>query len=130
VAELRPRIDELKAAGTEIAIIGSGAPNFARGFRERMQVDVPLYSDESLSAFRAASFKRGWATIFDPRVLKSIAAAFRFRQRRTMGDATQQGGTLIIRSDGEVAYHFVSRYVGDHAPVDEIVARARQAAAA
>ena len=121
---------ELDEAGVQVAVIGSGAPNFARGFKERMEIDVPIFSDEKLAAYQAASFKRGAATLLHPGVVaKGITTIFKHRQRRTMGDNTQQGGVVIARPDGTMPYRFISRYAGDHAKPADVVAAARAAAA-
>lgn len=120
---MRPHFPSLRAAGIEVALIGSGAPNFANAFRDSMKLDVPIYSDPDLRAFQAATFHRSLWSIMRPEVLAKGFRAFQdgHRQRRTQGDARQQGGMLLVRPDGALAYRHVSRYAGDHAPVAEVV---------
>jgi hypothetical protein len=130
VAELRPHFPALRAAGVEVALIGSGGPHFANPFRDSMKLDVPVYSDPDLHAFQAASFHRSLWSIMRPEVLAKGFGAFRggHRQRRTQGDALQQGGVLLVMPDGTLGYRHASRYAGDHAAVAEIVAAGMRAA--
>ena len=124
MAEFRPRIAELEAAGVGVAVIGSGAPNFARGFKEGLKLDAPVYSDEKLASYRALEMHRGIGTVLHPGVILKAAAIFKYRQRKTMGDATQQGGVIVVRPDGSMPFKFLSRYPGDHAKPDTVVAAA------
>jgi hypothetical protein len=130
VAEFRPRIDELRKAGVDVAVIGSGAPNFARGFKEQIGLDAPIFSDQKLAAYQAASMHRGILSVLNPAILLKIKAVLKYRQRKIMGDATQQGGVLVVRPDGTMPYSYLSRYPGDHAPPDQVVAAALAAARA
>ncbi len=130
MAEFRPHVAGLKEAGIEVAVIGSGAPNFARGFQERMNVpELSIYSDEKLASYAAAGMERSWLSIVDPRAIwKGIGSLKRHPQKRVMGDASQQGGVVIVKPDGTIAWRQVSRYAGDHAPNEQIVDEALKAA--
>jgi peroxiredoxin len=129
VTELRPHVDQLRQAGLNVAIVGSGGPSFARGFRERLELEVPILSDEKLQAYSALGMHRGVGTLLHPGVIAAGATAiFKYRQRKTMGDATQQGGVLLVKPDGTVAWSFLSRYAGDHPKTDTIVAESLKAA--
>jgi len=43
------------------------------------------------------------------------------RQGSVQGDLWQLGGVFVIRPGGDLAYRYVSREAGDHAPVEEIL---------
>jgi len=43
-----------------------------------------------------------------------------FRQKGVQGDATQQGGVLVVEPGGRIVYHHISEYPGDNASPDEI----------
>ncbi len=130
VAEFRPHVDEVKQAGLELAIIGSGTPHFAKAFLEDLKLgDLPVYCDQELKSFAAAELRRSWGTVLDPRALAKGLVAMKYKQKKTMGDATQQGGVLIVRPDGTIPYHFVSRFAGDHAKNATILAEVKKAAA-
>ena len=124
MAEFRPHAEKLKEAGINVFVIGSGAPNFARGFKERLEVDIPIFSDEKRVTYQALEMHRGVGTLLDPRMALKAAAIFKYRQRKTMGDATQQGGVIVVRPDGTMPFKFLSRFPGDHAKADDIVAAA------
>ena len=128
--QLHRAIDAIHAAGAELYVIGNGAPMFIEGFRETTGFAGAVYTDPSLAAYRAAELERGLGTML------SVGAALRtaralgrgFRQGRTQGDQTQQGGVLVVARDGRVLYHHVSHGPGDNAPPDAIVAVLRAAA--
>jgi AhpC/TSA antioxidant enzyme len=125
VAEFRPHAKTLRGSGIGTFVIGSGAPNFARGFSERMGGEIPIFSDEKRVTYQALELRRGVSTVLDPRAaLPAVGALFRYGQRRTMGDANQQGGVIIVRPDGTMPYKFVSRYSGDHPKPEAVVAAA------
>ena len=46
-------------------------------------------------------------------------------QTRTIGNAAQLGGSLVVRPDGEVAWSHMSDNAGDNASPDEILAAVR-----
>lgn len=125
--QLHQGIDQLRAAGADLTIIGNGTPNFIAGFREQTSYQGPIYVDPSLQVYKAAELKRGMLRTFDPRALgKTIGAFTRGRRQGTVqGDAFQQGGVLVIGPDGEVKFHHASDRPGDNATVEEIVAALR-----
>lgn len=122
--QLHRGVDKLKAAGCDLVIIGNGAPSFIEGFREQTKYDGPLYTDPTLAAYKAAELKRGVTKTFDPRALGNTIGAFMRgnRQGRVQGDAWQQGGTLVVATDGTVKWHQASDRPGDNATVEQILA--------
>jgi peroxiredoxin len=127
VDEFKPHIQALRACGIGFSIIGSGTPNFVEGFKERMGIDAPVFSDAKLASYQALKMKRGLFTMIDPRIVKNWIIPFKYRQRRTMGDALQQGGVLVVTPEGEVTYEYKSEYAGDH-PKPSVIVEAALAA--
>jgi hypothetical protein len=133
VAELRPRVQEIRQAGGDLVVVGSGAPMFLDGFRELLGLDeeprVEVYTDPSLASYKLLGFKRGVFSTFDPRSAAPYARALTsgHKQGRTQGDSFQQGGVVVIRPDGSMPFHFASAYGGDHPPPDEVVEAVRRA---
>jgi NAD(P)-dependent dehydrogenase (short-subunit alcohol dehydrogenase family)/peroxiredoxin len=121
---LRDRIDEIRARGAELVIVGNGAPNFAAAFREDYELDCPLLVDPELRAYRAAGLRRGRVEALSPRMPWNAIRALRSgsRQGAVEGDVWQLGGVFVIRPDGELTYRYASREAGDHPPVDDILA--------
>jgi NAD(P)-dependent dehydrogenase (short-subunit alcohol dehydrogenase family) len=121
---LRDRIDDIRARGAELVIVGNGTPHFASAFREDYQLDGPLLVDPELRAYRAAGLRRGRVEALSPRMPLNAFRALRSgaRQGAVQGDPWQLGGVFVIRRDGELAYRYVSREAGDHPPVEDILA--------
>jgi len=121
--QLHRRIDDIRATGAELTVIGNGTPNFIAGFRETTGFTGTVLTDPSLDVYRAAELRRGLRTFL------SVGAAMRtvgslsrgFRQGRTQGDNTQQGGVLVIAKDGKVLWHHISESPGDNADPEQIV---------
>ena len=131
VVQLHRHIEQIHAAGAELVVIGSGTPNFVAGFREITGYQGPLYVDPSLRSYEAAEMKRGMWRNFTP---LSVAHGFRALARgnmqgRTKGDASQQGGVLVIQPPGQIVWEHHSKVAGDNAaPSDVLVALTRPAA--
>lgn len=129
MAEFRPHVSEVRAAGGEVFIVGSGAPFFARAFAEDVGVtDVPIWCDEELRSYDLAGFRRDVLATLKVRSALSYLRARRkgFEQKGAQGNIWQQGGVLVVRSDGAVVYRYASQANGDHPPPEEIVAAVRR----
>ena len=124
MAQLRPHLDTIRELGAEVTVIGSGTRNFVQGFRDRTRFYERVLVDPELRSFQAAGLKRSVAATLNPKVLlRSIkAVASGHTQQRTKGDRWQQGGTVVIRPDGGVAFHFISASPGHYAAPEAIIA--------
>jgi AhpC/TSA antioxidant enzyme len=131
VVQLHHRIDDLKATGAEIVVIGNGSPSFIDGFREETGWRGPIYVDPSLEVYKAAGLKRGVLRTFSPAAaLRSIGTLSRgVRQGRTQGDPWQQGGVLVISRSGDVLWSHASAGPGDNASAEQILSALRAPAA-
>jgi NAD(P)-dependent dehydrogenase (short-subunit alcohol dehydrogenase family) len=121
---LRDRINEIRARGAELVIVGNGAANFAAAFREDFELDCPILVDPELLAYRAAGLRRGRVELLSPRLPLNALRALRAGSRQTgvQGDPWQLGGVFVIRPGGDLTYRYVSGEAGDHPPVEEILA--------
>ena len=131
VVQLHRQADRINAAGAELVVVGSGTPNFIAGFRETSGYDGRILSDPELVSYRAAQMKRGVWRSFTP-----LSAAYAVRalarghlQGRTQGDASQQGGVLVILPGGRIVYEHHSNVAGDNAPAEDVVAALESAVA-
>jgi hypothetical protein len=121
--QLHRDIEKIHGKGAELHVIGNGTPNFIAGFREQTKYDGPLYTDPSLEVYKAAELKRGVTKTFNIRAAIPTLKAFvdGARQGRTQGDNWQQGGVLVVATDGTVKWQHANEHSGDNAPVDAIV---------
>ena len=104
-------------------VVGNGTMNFAEAFREDYSLDSPLLIDPELRAYRAAGLRRGRVEALSPRMplnaLRALSSGS--RQGSVQGDVWQLGGVFVIRPGGDLAYCYVSREAGDHAPPEAIL---------
>ena len=97
----------------------------AADFRDTQRVSAPLYTDPSRLTYTALGAKRSFFGVTDPRTVLAGARAAKAGhvQGKTAGDALQLGGELVVRPDGSVPFFHLSRFAGDHATVEEVLAR-------
>jgi peroxiredoxin len=128
VAELRPYFGRIRDAGAQVAIIGNGGRRAALNFIDMHQLDVPVFLDPGLKAYRAAGLKRGLLATVGPGAIRNVRRALANGHRQTglHGDLLQQGGVLIINPSSEVLYQYISQETGDH-PAPESILAALQA---
>ncbi len=122
---MRDRWTEIRAAGASLAIIGNGSVEFARAFREALDLptDVCLLVDPTLRSYHAAGLRRGRKELASPRLATNAWRAWRrgFRQGAVQGDPFQLGGVLVVQPGGIATFRHVDRVAGDHAPLDEVI---------
>ena len=104
--------------------LGNGEARWAEGFRDRFAPGQRVLSDPRRRAYRAMGMARGVGTVLDPRALEAgrRAVAKGFIQGRTRGAAFQQGGVLVIGTDGRSRYAYKSAFAGDHPEPDQVLA--------
>ena len=114
-----------------LVLIGQATPRHAAQFRRRQGIQLPVLADEKRVSYRAAGAKIANTTeLFGPRsVSKGLLAGARSRkiQTRTIGDAAQLGGSIVVRPDGNVVWSHMSDNAGDNASPQEILAAVRTA---
>lgn len=108
--------------GARLVVVGNGQPGFIQGFREKAKFDGELYTDPTLSSYRAMKLRR---TLRSTLTLGTVRSAYRaykqgFRQTGVRGDAWQQGGVFVVAKSGELAFSYASEHAGDHPPLRAI----------
>ena len=113
-------------AGVGLLLIGQATPRHAAQFRRRQGIQLPVLADEQRVSYRAAGAKMANVSeLFGPRsVSKGLVAGARSGriQTRTIGNAAQLGGSLVIRPDGYITWSHMSDHAGDNASPEEILA--------
>jgi hypothetical protein len=118
--------DQLEATGGRLVLIGQATPRQAAHFRRRQGLHVRVLADEKRESYKAAGAKEANAKeLVGPRLIaRGARATVRTRQlqTRTVGDAAQLGGALVVIPDGTVTWSHMSEDASDNAQPDEILA--------
>ncbi len=100
-----------------IAAIGFEPPEVLRRYRDRLGLEVELYTDPERATYAAFGFARGsvarvW---LDPRVWARYADLLRRGRRieRIGSDTLQLGGDVVVAADGRVRWIHRSTGPGD-----------------
>jgi peroxiredoxin len=126
VTELAPRLDEIARAGVRTVLVGNGSPEQLAAFIERNALQgaaCDAVTDPSLVVYASLGLRRSvWAT-FGPRALVDAARALAagHANRRVEGDATQQGGVVLVDRAGTVRFLHENQSLGDHARASDVV---------
>jgi len=138
-AEASARAADMKAAGASRIVclvkenIGTEVEDFRKGFWSE-----EVFLDADLSFFRAlgggslnkpVGLGAFLAMILNPfsnaRTKGALARAKRggFSEgANTTGEGFVTGGVYVIRQDGQASYIFLEEQIGDHPPVEEVIA--------
>jgi hypothetical protein len=130
VAQLRPYIREIRDAGGDLVVVGTGGSPFAKAFRQDLGIpDVEVYIDSARRAYDLAGFRRSLSSLLHPRAIWNYLRAFvsGHRYKGMQGDALQQGGVLVTAPDDAIAFRYVSKVSGDHPEAQQILAAVREA---
>jgi peroxiredoxin len=126
----RSKFDE---AGGELVLIGQATPRQAAHFRRRQGIQLPVLADKDRVSYEAAGAKSaGVLDLWSPKVVaKGALTGVREKtvQGRTIGDANQLGGALVVDTNGDVTWSHMSTDAGDNASAEEILAAIKAAAA-
>jgi peroxiredoxin len=123
--EVWKRKAEFESRGAKIHFIGNGSPDFIKKFKEDLGIqEASVFTDPSLVSFKAAGFKRGFLAAMGPRSIVNGAKLILERKEGSgtpgkAGDLWQLGGTLAIKRDGKIAYHYISEAFGDFHPEND-----------
>ena len=117
-------------AGANLVLIGQATPRQAASFRRRQGIQLPVLADEDRASYHAAGAKTaGVMDLWHPKVVaKGAMIGLREKtvQTRTIGDANQLGGAVVIAPDGSVVWSHMSEDAGDNASPEEILAAVRR----
>jgi AhpC/TSA antioxidant enzyme len=116
-----------------LVLIGQATPRHAAHFRRRYGIQLPVLADEDRVSYKAIGAKSaGFTDLFGPKVVaKGAVTGMKHRvvQGRTIGDAAQLGGAIVVVPDGRIVWSHLSAEAGDDASPEEILNAVRAAAA-
>ena len=124
---------EFDRAGGNLVLIGQASPRQAAHFRRRQGIQLPVLADKDRVSYKAAGAKAGGVLdLFHPKVVaKGALTGVREKtiQTRTIGDANQLGGAMVVAPGGEITWSHMSTDASDNASPEDILAALRQAVA-
>jgi len=116
--------EKLDEAGIPLVAIGSGSPEGARHFIEKLHFTGEMFVNQDLSAYRAFKLERGfWKTLGPASLIRGIQAMREgFRQGRMDGDNWQQGGIFVMGPGNKLIFQHRNKFAGDHADLNAVLA--------
>ena len=124
---MRERLDDIRAAGAELVLVGNGSVRAAARFQREQAPESAVFTDPSLETYRTLGMRRGvWATVA-PTTLVAVARALLRGRRQTsvQGDPWQQGGVYVVARGGTILYAQANRNAADRPDVDAALAALR-----
>ncbi|ETR74226.1 MAG: hypothetical protein OMM_06461 [Candidatus Magnetoglobus multicellularis str. Araruama] len=123
VVDIQNQMDMFDQHNVRVVVIGNGTPNFIEGFRNDTGYSKDLFTDPSLKAYQLLNFEKSVKSLLGFKTIKSAIHALTtgYGQKGIQGDAFQQGGVVVIDSNGNPKYFYANNEAGDHAPMDEII---------
>ena len=115
----------IETRGGRLAYVGNGDAQFALEFKQALRLEAPVYVDATRSTYRALGMRHGLAlSVGSAASWKSTLRALRSSFHATVGqgDPWQNGGLLVVRPGGAIAFRHVDESPGDHASIGEVLA--------
>jgi hypothetical protein len=134
VARFGHELDRIEGLGARLIAIGNGTPEMAQDFVEQFGVKFSVFTDPQRASYRAAGLRTqnflqlsGLGTTLENgwRALKGG-----FRQGRTKGNPFQNGGVMVIDTDGTILMSHAEAVAGDLAEPRSVIDVLRERAAA
>lgn len=129
MAQLRPRVGEIRKLGAELVLVGNGNPAQTAAFIKEQGLDVPVFTDPSLELYKAAGLGRSLLGVLGPAsALAATRTALKgYLPTGVKGDALQLGGTFIVLADGRIPWSHCAKHAGDNPTPDGVIAALRRA---
>lgn len=123
ITQLRDIQSQLDEANASLFVIGNGTVEHAADTREQLESPFVFLVDPERVSYRTMGMRKDIRSSLNPRMFFAAFRAWRkgHHQEKTKGDPFQQGGALIVRQGGAVAFEYIGRFAGDHPDPKEIV---------
>ena len=129
---LRDFYGDFEASGARLVAIGSGSRQYASEFVAARKIPYLVLVDPDMVSHEIIRIKQGtWYGTLDPRVLWAGVKAWfgGARQGRFGPHSFKYGATHVIGPGGVLHYAWLNDDYHDNAPVDDLLAIAKDAAA-
>jgi hypothetical protein len=112
-----------------VVSIGNGSVDMAKDFAGEYAARIEVFTDPDRGAYKLAGMRRTFG--LGVRTLSRARRAMKagFRQGKTLGDAWQQGGVLLVSSDGAVLWESIDHGAGELTKIEELIAAVEKSAA-
>jgi peroxiredoxin len=106
VAEMVEVSAEIRRWGGRFCVVGNGTPLHARVFMDEARLEADVFTDPARLVYAGLEMRHGVFTTWNPTTTQHARRAYArgFRQRGVRGDRWQQGGALVVATDGSVAF--------------------------
>jgi hypothetical protein len=127
---LRGRLAEIRAAGGELVLVGSGSPRQAAGYRRLHAPDCTVLTDPTLEVYRALGLKRGVMATMGPSTWIGAAGSLArgHVQGKVEGDPWQQGGLFVMAPGGRLVFEQRNRDAAMRPDIDAALRALRRVA--
>ena len=131
VIQLSPRLSQLEELGLSTTLIGNGATEFTAAFIERHALidrKVNVVTNPKRDAYQAAGLHRSIWSVLGPAAVwgQLRARGAGIAGHGIQGDEWQQGGLLLLSSDGALKLHYVNQRIGDYVEPSRVIEVALQ----
>lgn len=123
--QLHRERETVAARGAGLFYVGNGDTQFAHEFKNALRLEAPVYVDPTRESYRALGMRHGIAvTVGSAASWKKTLRALRsgFHASAGQGDPWQNGGLLVVRADGSIAFKHIDESAGDHASISDVLA--------
>ena len=119
---MRDHHEEFTAKGARVVVIGMGATETARRFKEHQQLPFTVLVDKKRESYRTLGLKRGSVMeVMGPRVwAKGLKSVVRHGQGVPKEDPYQLGGVAVIK-DGKLALVHRSKTSSDNLSIEALL---------
>ena len=124
---MRRAYPDITARGADVVAIGTGDERYARAFVEEEEIPFLVLVDDDASAAKAASVRKvNFLSLIGPRTWASTRKTWKdgYRIHKSGKRVNQLGASFVIGPGPTVHYEHIDGDSTDHAPLDDVIARA------
>ncbi|MBI51593.1 MAG: hypothetical protein CL779_00035 [Chloroflexi bacterium] len=123
VQEVLEQKEYLNNNDIQIFFVGNGNQLFIEGFKERNNINNPVYTQPSLLLYESINATNSvWSTIHPRATINYFKAYLKGENYSGVeGDTSQQGGAIMIDPQTEQLFIYTSGVAGDNIKAKEII---------
>ena len=104
--------------------IGSGTPRQAAEVAKKLDIHFPILCDPERQSYRITGMRKDFFSTFNPKAVGYLWRSLKGgnRQGSVQGAPFQQGGAMVVQTDGKLLFQFVSSAAGDNVDPEQMLA--------